>query len=38
MHHVLELLEKDFFVIIKGYMCNYNFMQGPFCSYVEWIV
>jgi len=35
MHHVLELLEKDLFVIIKGYLCNYNFMQGPFYSYVE---
>ena len=38
MRHVLELLEKDLFVIIKGYMCNYNFMQGPFYSYVEQVV
>jgi len=35
MHYVLELLEKDLLVIIKGYMCNYDFMQGPFCSYIE---
>ena len=27
MHHVLELLKKDLFVIMKGYMCNYDFMQ-----------
>jgi len=27
------LLKKDLFVIIKGYMCNYDFMQGPFFSY-----
>ena len=25
MHHVLELLKKDLFVIMKGYMCNYDF-------------
>ena len=24
MHHVLELLKKDLFVIMKGYMCNYD--------------
>ena len=34
MHHVLELLKKDLFVIMKGYMCNYDFMQGPFYSYI----
>ena len=32
MHHVLELLEKGSFCKYKGYMCNYNFMQSPFCS------
>ena len=32
MHHVLELLKKDLFVIMKGYMCNYDFMQGPLYS------
>ena len=36
MHHVLELLEKGSFCKYKGYMCNYDFVQGPFCSYV-WI-
>ena len=35
MHHVLELLEKGSFCKYKGYMCNYDFMQGPFCSYIE---
>ena len=30
VHYVLELLKKDLFVIMKGYMCNYDFMQGPF--------
>ena len=35
---MLELLEKDLFVNKKGYMCNYNFMQGPFCSYVDLVV
>ena len=34
MHHVLELLEKGSFCKYKGYMCNYDFMQGPFCSYI----
>ena len=29
MHHVLELLKKDLFVFMKGYMCNYDFMRGP---------
>ena len=24
------MLKKDLFVIMKGYMCNYNFIQGPF--------
>ena len=24
MHHVFELLKKDLFVIMKGYMCNYD--------------
>ena len=32
----LFYLKKDLFVIIKGYMCNYDFMQGTFCSYF-WI-
>ena len=36
MHYVLELLEKDLLVIIKGYMCNYDFMQGPFSSLFEY--
>jgi len=35
MHYVLEMLKKDLFVIMKGYMCNYDFMQGPFCGCVE---
>ena len=35
MHHVLDLLEKGSFCIMKGYMCNFDFMQGPFYSYVE---
>ena len=35
MHYVLELRKKDLFVIMKGYMCNYDFIQGPFCSCVE---
>jgi len=30
MHHVLELLKKDLFVFMKGYMRNYDFMQGSF--------
>ena len=33
---MLELLEKGSFYKYKGYMCNYDFMQGPFCSYI-WI-
>ena len=33
MHHVLELLKKDLFVIMNGYMCNYDFMQGPLYSF-----
>ena len=36
MHHMLELLEKGSFCKYKGYMCNYDFMQGPFYSYI-WI-
>ena len=36
MHHVLELLEKESFCKYKGYMCNYDFMQGPFYSLI-WI-
>ena len=36
MHHVLELLEKWSFCKYKGYMCNYDFIQGPFYSYI-WI-
>ena len=36
MHHMLELLEKGSFCKYKGYMCNYEFMQGPFYSYI-WI-
>jgi hypothetical protein len=35
MHYVFNCLKKDLFVIIKGYMCNYDFMQGPFCSYIS---
>ena len=35
MHHMLELQEKDLFVNVKGSMCNYDFMQGPFCSLIE---
>ena len=35
MHHVLELLEKGSFCKYKGYMCNYDFMQGPFYSYIR---
>ena len=35
---MLELLEKGSFCKYKGYMCNYNFMQGPFYSYAEWVV
>ena len=31
---MLELLKKDLFVIMKGYMCNYDFMQGPLYSYL----
>ena len=38
MHLVLEMRKKDLFVIMKGYMCNYDFMQGLFCSCVEWVV
>ena len=30
------LLEKGSFYKYKGYMCNYDFMQGPSCSYI-WI-
>ena len=28
----LFCLKMDLFVIIKGYVCNYDYMQGPFCS------
>ena len=31
----LNCLKKDLFVNIKGSMCNYDFMQGPFCSLFE---
>ena len=34
MHHVLELLEKGSFCKYKGYMCNYDFMQGPLYSFI----
>ncbi len=34
MHHVLNCLNKDLFVIIKGYMCNIDFMQGSFYSLI----
>ena len=33
MHHVLEWLEKGSFCKYKGYMYNYDFMQGPLFSY-----
>ena len=36
MHHVLDCLKKDLVVNIKGYMCNYDFMQGPLYSFI-WI-
>ena len=32
----LFCLKKDLFVIIKGYMCNIDFMQGSFYSLI-WI-
>ena len=32
----LNCLKKDLFVNIKGSMCNYDFMQGPFYSLI-WI-
>ena len=40
MHHVLDCLKKDLFVNIKGYMCNYDFMQGPFISFIliGWVI
>ena len=31
-----ELFEKGSFCKDKGYMCNYDFMQGPFYSFI-WI-
>ena len=31
----LNCLKKDLSVFMKGYMCNFDFMQGPFYSYVE---
>ena len=34
MHHVPDLLEKGFFCKYKGYMCNYDFMQGPLYSFI----
>ena len=36
MHHVLEMLKKGLFVIMKGYMCNYDFMLGPLYSISEY--
>ena len=30
MHLVLEILKKDLFVIMKGYMCNYDFYARSF--------
>ena len=33
---MLDLFEKGSFCKYKGYMCNYDFMQGPFYSYI-WI-
>ena len=30
----LNCLKKDLFVNIKGYMCNYDFMQGPLYSFI----
>ena len=40
MHHVLDCLKNDLFVNIKGYMCNYNFMQGPLYSFIRigWVI
>ena len=32
----LICLKRDFFCKYKGYMCNYDFMQGPFYTYI-WI-
>ena len=34
VHHVLELFEKGSFCKYKGYMCNYDFMQGPLYSFI----
>ena len=35
MHHVLNLLEKDFIIKIKGYLCKYDLMQGPFYNLIR---
>ena len=30
----VNCLKKDLFCKYKGYMCNYDFMQGPFYSFI----
>ena len=31
---MLDLLEKGSFYKYKGYLCNYDFMQGPLYSFI----